>query len=88
MPYPQLGRRVRETVERLSRQVHLPVRPYDDPASPALALWLAEGITHEGHLPFWLGVVYFSGSLIANEAIVILLTYLDTRTRRRVIELS
>jgi hypothetical protein len=30
---------VREVVERLSRQVHLPVAPYDDPDSPALALW-------------------------------------------------
>lgn len=33
------GRGVREVVERLSRQVHLPVAPYDDPDSPALALW-------------------------------------------------
>jgi hypothetical protein len=32
-------RGVREVVERLSRQVHLPVAPYDDPDSPALALW-------------------------------------------------
>lgn len=32
-------RGVRETVERLCRQVHLPVEPYDDPRSPALALW-------------------------------------------------
>jgi hypothetical protein len=30
---------VRQTAERLSRQVHLPVAPYDDPAIPALALW-------------------------------------------------
>jgi hypothetical protein len=32
-------RGVREVAERLSRQVHLPVEPYDDPSSPALALW-------------------------------------------------
>jgi hypothetical protein len=32
-------RGVREVVERLSRQVHLPVAPYDDPANPALSLW-------------------------------------------------
>lgn len=30
---------IRESVERLSRQTHLPVTPYDDPSSPALALW-------------------------------------------------
>jgi hypothetical protein len=30
---------VREVVERLSRQIHLPVEPFDDPHSPALALW-------------------------------------------------
>jgi hypothetical protein len=30
---------VRETVERLSRQVHLPVEPFDDPQSAACALW-------------------------------------------------
>ncbi|HEX6506435.1 MAG TPA: hypothetical protein VF221_02275 [Chloroflexota bacterium] len=30
---------VRETVERLSRQVHLPVEPYDDPRAPAHLLW-------------------------------------------------
>lgn len=30
---------VRETVERLSRQVHLPVPPYDDPRGPASLLW-------------------------------------------------
>ena len=33
-------RGVREMVERLSRQIHLPVEPFDDPQSPALALWL------------------------------------------------
>jgi hypothetical protein len=34
------GRRgIREAVERLSRQVHMPVQPYDDPDSPALTLW-------------------------------------------------
>jgi hypothetical protein len=32
-------RGVREVIERLSRQVHLPVAPYDDPDSPARALW-------------------------------------------------
>lgn len=32
-------RGVRETVERLSRQVHLTVEPYDDPVSPARVLW-------------------------------------------------
>jgi len=31
---------IRELVERLSRQVHLPVRPYDDPRGPALHLWV------------------------------------------------
>lgn len=30
---------LRETIERLSRQVHLPVEPYDDAASPARVLW-------------------------------------------------
>ncbi|HZU11933.1 MAG TPA: nuclear transport factor 2 family protein [Chloroflexota bacterium] len=30
---------VRAAVERLSRQVHLPVPPYDDPAHPARRLW-------------------------------------------------
>lgn len=34
------GRGVREVVERLSRQVHLPVEPYDDPLSPARELLL------------------------------------------------
>lgn len=33
-------RGVREVVERLSRQVHMPVEPYDDPRSPAGMLWL------------------------------------------------
>jgi hypothetical protein len=33
------GRGVREVVERLSRQVAMPVKPYDDPNSPALVLW-------------------------------------------------
>lgn len=32
-------RGVREVVERLSRQIHLPVQPFDEPQSPALALW-------------------------------------------------
>lgn len=32
-------RGVREVVERLSRQVHLPVEPYDDPDTRALDLW-------------------------------------------------
>jgi hypothetical protein len=32
-------RGVRDVVERLSRQVHLPVEPYDDPNSPARLLW-------------------------------------------------
>jgi hypothetical protein len=44
------GRGVREVVERLSRQVHLPVAPYDDPESPARALWLLrqrKGISFE-----------------------------------------
>lgn len=30
---------VRETVERLSRQAHLPLEPYDDPTAPARLLW-------------------------------------------------
>lgn len=44
------GRGVREVVERLARQVHMPVRPYDDPTGPALRLWelrLREGTTFE-----------------------------------------
>ncbi len=32
---------VREVVERLARQVHLPLEPYDDPSGPALSLWKA-----------------------------------------------
>jgi hypothetical protein len=32
---------IRTSVERLSRQVHLPLQPYDDPTSPALTLWQA-----------------------------------------------
>lgn len=32
-------RGVREVVERLSRQVHLPVEPFDDPHNPAAVLW-------------------------------------------------
>jgi hypothetical protein len=32
---------IRAAVERLSRQVHLPLQPYDDPAGPALTLWQA-----------------------------------------------
>lgn len=36
---------VRQTAERLSRQVHLPVAPFDDPAVPALALWRARRAT-------------------------------------------
>ena len=39
---------VRETVERLSRQVHLPVQPYDDPTSPAVHLW-QEATTNSIH---------------------------------------
>ena len=30
---------VREAVERLARQVHMPLEPYDDPTGPALLLW-------------------------------------------------
>jgi hypothetical protein len=33
------ARGVREVVERLSRQVHMPVQPYDDPSVPASSLW-------------------------------------------------
>ncbi|GAC1399756.1 MAG: hypothetical protein NVSMB52_13350 [Chloroflexota bacterium] len=33
------GRGVREVVERLSRQVHMPAQPYDDPRGPAGVLW-------------------------------------------------
>lgn len=43
-------RGVRETAERLSRQVHLPVEPYDDPRSSARVLWLLrqqEGASYE-----------------------------------------
>jgi hypothetical protein len=32
---------IRAAVERLSRQVHLPLQPYDDPNGPALTLWQA-----------------------------------------------
>lgn len=32
---------VREAVERLARQVHMPLEPYDDPTGPALSLWRA-----------------------------------------------
>lgn len=32
---------IRESVERLARQVHMPLEPYDDPNGPALALWRA-----------------------------------------------
>ena len=32
-------RGVRETVERLSRQVHMPIEPFDDPRNPARLLW-------------------------------------------------
>jgi hypothetical protein len=32
---------VREAVERLARQVYMPVEPYDDPMGPALTLWTA-----------------------------------------------
>lgn len=32
-------RGVREVIERLSRQVHLPVEPFDDLRSPAYHLW-------------------------------------------------
>jgi hypothetical protein len=32
---------IRESVERLARQVHMPLEPYDDPTGPALALWKA-----------------------------------------------
>ena len=32
-------RGVRDLVERLSRQVHLPVEPYDDAIGPARVLW-------------------------------------------------
>lgn len=41
---------VRQTAERLSRQVHLPVPPFDDPDVPARALWEArrlEGAAYE-----------------------------------------
>jgi hypothetical protein len=31
---------VRETIERLSRQAHMPVEPFDDPRHPARMLWL------------------------------------------------
>lgn len=37
---------VRQLVERLSRQVHLPVEPYDDPSGPARQLWYLR--RHEG----------------------------------------
>jgi hypothetical protein len=32
---------IRAAVERLSRQVHMPLQPYDDPTGPALILWQA-----------------------------------------------
>lgn len=34
-------RGIRETIERLSRQAHLPVQPFDDPSVPARMLWSA-----------------------------------------------
>lgn len=43
-------RGVREVVERLSRQAHLPVEPYDDPTVPAHRLWRRrrdEGVSFE-----------------------------------------
>lgn len=40
------GQGVRESMERLSRQVHLPVRPFDDPQSPALVLWTLHRAEH------------------------------------------
>lgn len=40
------GRGIRQTVERLARQVHLPSRPYDDPAGPALHLWQVRQSEH------------------------------------------
>lgn len=36
--YPAEGG-VRQMVERLSRQAHLPLEPYDDPGAPARLLW-------------------------------------------------
>jgi hypothetical protein len=44
------ARGVRAVVERLSRQVHLPIEPYDEPGSPARQLWLLrcqEGLAFE-----------------------------------------
>lgn len=39
---------VREAVERLSRQVHLQVEPYDDPVHPAVRLWSARQSARAG----------------------------------------
>ncbi len=33
-------RGVRQIIERLARQIHLPVAPYDDPSVPATILWM------------------------------------------------
>ena len=40
------ARGIRDVIERLSRQVHLPVEPFDDPSVPARRLWSLRH--HEG----------------------------------------
>lgn len=40
---------MRQVMERLSRQVHLPVAPYDDPYTDALRLWR---LRRESHVEF------------------------------------
>jgi hypothetical protein len=56
----------------------------------ALALILAVGqiVFHTSALPPWVGLLYLPVTLIANEAIVNLLTHLDERARRRVVEMT
>jgi hypothetical protein len=58
-------RGVREVVERLSRQVHLPVEPYDDPSSPALALW---GLRRKYGVAFEVSGAAYSGPSGHGEA--------------------
>lgn len=50
-----------------------------------LAIALELGIlSGHGRPPMWLGTIYYATSLIANEAVIILLTWLDGRAERKV----
>lgn len=57
-------RGVREAVERLSRQVHLPVPPYDDPSAPAELLWR---LRHEERTSFEVSGTALSESANGQE---------------------